>query len=464
MTRGELTRIGSLFLALVALLLLGSPATGVARLTPGSVQSFTFGSGLSAHSYLVYTPAGYRPGARLPLLVMVHGCQTTAYQQMKANLYNPLADQRHFVVVYPDTDPVEAAQPGPLQNCWQYFNPADWQRAQGDGAAVAAITRSVMTGWNIDPQRVYLMGMSSGAFLAADMAATYSDLYAAVGENAGADYEDFECTFQSTVTPAVTTTAQDAFTAMGPRTRVVPKIVIGGDADQGIPPACADRALEQSLRTNNLVLDHDHDQTKPIHLAPATVQPETKPGGYRYTISTYLDGHGCVIGQRYLVHGMNHFWSGGSSDPMWKNWTDPKGPSAAVASWSFFSRYTLANTAWSCAPPKPARQPARAHRKLCRRLHHSQPTGRGRTGRGDQLNPGVVGRFSVDSGFLAGERSTADTGAARSDRFWASQRSARSSARSRSQRSPSWPACVSACSSCRGSFCSPPRDSTATAS
>ena len=49
----------------------------------------------------------------MPLVVVLHGCQTTAYQQMEASLYNPLADKMGFVVVYPDTDAAENAQPGP---------------------------------------------------------------------------------------------------------------------------------------------------------------------------------------------------------------------------------------------------------------------------------------------------------------------------------------------------------------
>lgn len=328
------------------------PAAAAAAPGPGTVSSLTYGTGQRAHPYLVYTPKGYTPSLHLPLYVMAHGCETTAYQQMEANLLNPLADQEHFVVAYPDIDSDEAAQPGPLRNCWQYFNPQDWQRGQNDDDAVAGITRSVMRTWNVDPQRVYLMGMSSGAFLTADMAATYSDLYAAVGENAGGDFGDFECTFQSAVTPAIAQTSQNAYDTMGSRARIVPKIVIGGDADQGIPPACADRALEQSLRTNNLVVDRS--QTRPISLTPAEVEHEQKPGGYSYTVSTYLDQHGCVIGQRYLVHGMNHFWSGGSADKRWADFTDPKGPSAAVASWAFFSHFTLANTARPCRPPPPA--------------------------------------------------------------------------------------------------------------
>ncbi|HTX44665.1 MAG TPA: PHB depolymerase family esterase [Solirubrobacteraceae bacterium] len=347
-------------LAVIVTLLMAC-ATAHADPTPGTVQNFTYGSGQTAHPYIVYTPRGWVPRDHLPLLVMLHGCETTAYEQMEANLYNPLADRKHFVVLYPDTDAIENSQPGPLARCWQFFNPDDFQRGEGDGAAVAAITHIVMNAWGINSQRVYLMGMSAGSFLSADMAAEYPDLYAASGENAGGAYADFTCVFQSEVSLSAEQSAQEAYAEMGSRARVVPRIVIGGDADQGIPPACADKALLQGLRTDNLVLDHN--QTEPIKLTPASVTDGQVPDGLSYTVSNYRDGHGCLIGQRWLVHGMNHFWSGGSSNPKWANFTDPKGPSAADASWAFFSRFTLANTAWSCKPPAKAHKHHKHHKR-----------------------------------------------------------------------------------------------------
>ena len=81
--------------------------------TAGTWKTYTFGSGITANPYIVYTPRGWAPTKHWPLLVMLHGCETTAYEQMKANLYNPLADRDHFVVAYPDVNTVEAHQPGP---------------------------------------------------------------------------------------------------------------------------------------------------------------------------------------------------------------------------------------------------------------------------------------------------------------------------------------------------------------
>lgn len=367
-------------LVITGIVMLGASATSSASPVPGTAQYFTYGSGLTAYPYIVYTPHGWTPTHRMPLIVMLHGCTTTAYQQMEANLYNPLADQKGFVVAYPDTNAIENAQPGPTARCWQFPDPQDWVRGEDDGAAIAGITHDVMQAWNIDPQRVYVMGMSAGAFLSADLAAEYPDLYAASGENAGSAYADGTCLFQSEASLPVTTSAQLAFEQMGPRARVVPRIVIGGDADQGVPPACADKALLQGLRTDNLVIDGT--QTAPIALTPASVQHGQVPEGYSYTVSDYLDGHGCLIGQRILVHGMNHFWSGGSSNPEWADFTDPKGPSAAVASWDFFSHFTLSNTAWPCrATAAPGHKRSKRHR----RRHPNRGSGHGAARHADNI-------------------------------------------------------------------------------
>ncbi len=145
---------------------------------------------------------------------------------------------------------------------------------------------------------------------------------------------------------------------MGSRARVVPRIVMGGDADQGISPACADKALAQGLRTNNLVLGPR--QTAPISLEAASVRTVPKPGGYASTVRTYRDPAGCEIGERWLIHGMNHFWSGGSKDPTLADFTDPKGPNGAVHTWRFLERYTKGSTKMPCAETGPPRRcPAR---------------------------------------------------------------------------------------------------------
>jgi poly(hydroxyalkanoate) depolymerase family esterase len=354
-------------IGLVALMVLGAgPASASAAdpPDPGKTETFTYDSGGAAYPYIVYTPTTYHAAHRAPLLVMTHGCQTTAEQQMRANLYNPIAEREGIVMLYPDVNAMEVSQPGPTARCWQFPDPNSWHRDSGDPAAIAGMTRAVMERWRIDPERVYMMGMSAGSFMTSIMAAAYPDLYAAVGIMAGGAYADGTCLFGAPGMP-VQASAQLAYDEMGPRARIVPRLVMGGDADQGVSPACADKALEQGLRTNNLVLSRT--QEGPISLTPASTREVAKPSGYSTTVKTYRDPAGCIIGERWLIHGMNHFWSGGTSDPKYKDFTDPKGPSGAEASWRFLRRYTKSATAMPCAeapaasPPSHSPLPARCH-------------------------------------------------------------------------------------------------------
>jgi poly(3-hydroxybutyrate) depolymerase len=209
------------------------------------------------------------------------------------------------------------------------------------------MTNEVMATRNIDRGRVYMAGMSAGSFMTSIMAAAYPRLFAAVVINAGGAYSDFSCIGTDLASLPASVSAERAFEESGDAARVIPRLVMGGDADQGIPPACATKALEQGLRTNNLVLSGA--QTGPIPLEPRTVRTVETPGRYDSTVSSYRDADGCLVGRRWLIHGMNHFWPGGSRDPELASFTDPKAPNGSRIAWRFLSKYTKRGTKMPCA-------------------------------------------------------------------------------------------------------------------
>ena len=314
---------------------------------PGRTTAGTVISNGSEFPYLLYTPTSYRPRRPMPLVVMVHGCQTTAEQEMKVTRFNKLAEHKGFVVLYPDVDEIGRNQPGPLSQCWKFTDPTAYTtRGSGDTAAIADMTRAVMAKRSINAERVYLIGISAGGLMASVGAATYADLYTAVGIMSSAGFADGPC-FTTGVGIPAEASAQLAYTMMGSYARIVPRFVLGGDADLAFPWTCTNKALEQGLRTNNLVLGGS--QTSPISLEPAAVRERQKPGGYAYTVSRYRDPSGCLIGESWNIHGMGHFWSGGSRDPSVAGYGDIRGPSAARASWAFLRRYRLSDTAMPCA-------------------------------------------------------------------------------------------------------------------
>jgi poly(hydroxyalkanoate) depolymerase family esterase len=323
---------------------------------PGQTTTGTVTSNGSIYPYILYTPTTYRPGHALPLVVMVHGCQTTADTELHVTLFNKLAEREGFAVLYPEVDDLGRNQPGPASQCWKFTDPASYFRGSGDDAAIADMTRVAMGKLTIDPDRVYLVGVSAGGLMASVDAATYPDIFAAVGIVESAGYADAPC-FATGVGIPVQASAQLAFAQMGPRARVVPIFAIGSTGDLAFPKNCADKGLEQGLRTDNLVISGA--QGGPIALTPASTHVAQRPGGRTYKVFTYRDPDGCLIGSKTIIDGMPHAWPGGTTDPKYKGYGDPSAPEGAEIAWAFFQHFTKSQTSMPCAET-PVAAPAAA--------------------------------------------------------------------------------------------------------
>jgi poly(hydroxyalkanoate) depolymerase family esterase len=302
----------------------------------GRWERFTYSGPAGSRRYFVYTPAGYGLDQRVPMVVMLHGCTQTPADSAAGTEWNPLADRQAFVVVYP-----EQSSGDNLLSCWNWFLPEHQVRGSGEAGILAGITQQVLTSdtrWNIDPDRIYLAGMSAGGAMTVILGATHPDLYAAIAVHSGLEYQ--AATDPSAARTAMADGGPDpirqgtaAFTAMSGHARLVPTIVFHGTADGVVNAVNGDQAVQQWMETDRLATGNAY---RPDFARPTTVDTGQVPNGRAYTVARWINGQDAVVQEYWRVTGMNHAWSGGS---VFGSFTDPQGPDATDAIWAFFTRH-----------------------------------------------------------------------------------------------------------------------------
>jgi poly(hydroxyalkanoate) depolymerase family esterase len=224
------------------------------------------------------------------------------------------------------------------QGCWNWFTAEHQARGGGEPAFIAGATRAVMAGasqWTIDPQRVFVVGMSAGGAMASVLAATHPDVFSAVAVHSGLAYgcaRTLPSAMQAMRQGGPDPEAQGraAFAAMGAAARVVPAVVVHGTADQVVCPVNGEHAVRQWLATNRLAGGDGADAAR-----PDAIVRDDGAGRLPLTRHTWTDGAGRAVVEHVEIEGLGHAWSGGAAGG---SYTDPRGPSASAAIWDFFAR------------------------------------------------------------------------------------------------------------------------------
>lgn len=293
-----------------------APAEPLADGASFSTASFTNAAG--TREYKLYVPARRGEGP-VPLVVMLHGCTQSPDDFAAGTRMNALAEEHGFLVAYP-------AQPSSANanKCWNWFSPDDQRRDRGEPSLLAGITRRIMQDHGVDAGRVYIAGLSAGGAAAAVMAATYPDLYAAVGVHSGLPFG------AARDLPSAFAAMRKGAAGGSGAPRAVPVIVFHGDRDSTVNPRNAEAVIDQF--------------TAAATGLRASVQRGQSAGGVPYSRTIHADPAGRHQGEHWTIHGAGHAWAGGSPAG---SYTDPRGPDATREMLRFFlqHRHAMAGVA-----------------------------------------------------------------------------------------------------------------------
>jgi poly(hydroxyalkanoate) depolymerase family esterase len=162
-------------------------ATIIERTLPASNQP-----GSRARQYTVALPDGLETGAPVPVVMVLNGCLQTDQNMIDDTRFVELADREGFVAVFPFvTSFPSSEQRNP--NCWGFWFDQHQHEGRGEPGDLRRILAEIEAEFPVDPERRYVVGLSSGAAMAVVMAVTYSEDFAAAGSVAGLPYDETAC-------------------------------------------------------------------------------------------------------------------------------------------------------------------------------------------------------------------------------------------------------------------------------
>jgi feruloyl esterase len=203
-----------------------------------------FGSNPGNLRMFEYVPAKLGPAPAL--VVVLHGCTQTAAGYDHGAGWSTLADQRGFVLVYP-----EQQRGNNANTCFNWFEPGDVRRDAGEALSIRQMVERAVAAHGIDRSRIFVTGLSAGGAMTGVMLATYPELFAGGAIVAGLPYgaaasvpEAFESMFQGRSRPA--RDWGDLVRAASPHRGPWPRLSVWhGDADATVKPTNATEIVKQ---------------------------------------------------------------------------------------------------------------------------------------------------------------------------------------------------------------------------
>jgi polyhydroxybutyrate depolymerase len=275
----------------------------------------TFDQGGLARTYLLRLPDAEGPDSpsAVPLVLVLHGAACDGRITEVLTGMSPLADAKGFAVVYPDAE----------NRLWKFWEPADKSaeragRRGDDGGFLLAIVDQLIADGRVDRRRVYVTGISNGAYMATRLACDLADRIAAIAPVAG------------TMPKLLADAASPA--------RPMPVLYIHGDADRIVGSDGRDflSRAKLSLSAGEFVAWWAKANGCGADCTTEDL-PDAADDGTTVRLHRHAAGDGGAPVVYYAVAGGGHTWPGGSPQPEFLLGKTCRDFVASAVIWEFFA-------------------------------------------------------------------------------------------------------------------------------
>lgn len=153
---------------------------------------FTLISESTEREYYVHVPEGYTGDTPTPVVFMLHGTGGNGLDMWERTGWKEVGESENILTVFPSSlqyciiDPQEGQK---ITTRWN-AQPVDWsfcpsESPRDDVKFLTAVIDELRTRFNVDANKIYLVGFSNGGQMAAKCTIQMSDQFAAIIENAG---------------------------------------------------------------------------------------------------------------------------------------------------------------------------------------------------------------------------------------------------------------------------------------
>ena len=120
----------------------------------------------------VFEPTSYDPNTPAPVLMLLHGWGMSGSIQESEMAFSPVVEAEGFLFLHPDGTPdiLNRRYWDATPACCNFFAPP-----VDDSSYLRALIDETMLKYNVDPNRIYVVGYSNGGFMAHRLACEHPD-------------------------------------------------------------------------------------------------------------------------------------------------------------------------------------------------------------------------------------------------------------------------------------------------